>query len=82
MFGMLRAYYKAFDAEIKKNHQKWPQNDAAHQPPNNFDEIRNPYKEPSQYKEAEAETISWCAKRVNYLESKWGNNRPSVDTGN
>ena len=81
MFGMLRAYYKAFDAEIQKNHQKWPQNDAAHQPPNNFDEIRNPYKEPSQYKEAEAETISWCAKRVNYLESKWGNNRPSVDTG-
>ena len=80
MFRMLRTYYTAFDAEIRKNHQKWPQNDAAHQPPNNFDEIRNPYKEPSQYKDAEAETISWCAKRVNYLESKWGNNRPDVDT--
>ena len=80
MFRMARAFYTAFDGEIRKNHQKWPQNDAAHQPPNNFDEIRNPYKEPSQYKEAEAETISWCAKRVNYLEKQWGNNRANIDT--
>ena len=80
MFKMLNAHFADHDAEIKRNHQKWPQNDAAHQPPNNFDEIRNPYKEPSQYKEAEEETINWCAKRVNFLEKKWGNNRPNVST--
>ena len=80
MFGMMRKYFAIYDAEIKKNHQKWPQNDAAHQPPNNFDEIREPYKDPAKYKQAEAETISWCAKRVNFLEKKWGNNRADVDT--
>ena len=80
MFKMLNAHFTDHDAEIQRNHQKWPQNDAAHQPPNNFDEIRSPYKEPSQYKEAEEETINWCAKRVNFLEKKWGNNRPNVST--
>ena len=80
MFKMLNAHFADHDGEIKRNHQKWPQNDAAHQPPNNFDEIRSPYKEPSQYKEAEEETINWCAKRVNFLEKKWGKNRPNVST--
>ena len=80
MFHMMRESFTNYDAEIVRNHTKWPQNDAAHQPPNNFDEIRSPYKEPSQYKDAEAETISWCAKRVNYLESKWGTGRPNINT--
>ena len=81
MFNLMRVYFKDYDGEIQKNHTKWPQNDAAHQPPNNFDEIRNPYKNPSQYKEAEAETIRWCSTRVNYLEKLWGKNRPNVNTG-
>ena len=88
MFTMLNNHFKDHDGEIRKNHEKWPENDAAHtrvngQPVyyNNFDELRDPYKEPSQYKEAEAETISWCAKRVNYLEKQWGNNRPNISTG-
>ena len=80
MFHMMREYFTDFDCEIKKNHKKWPQNDAAHQPPNNFDEIREPYKDPAKYKQAEEETISWCSKRVNFLESKWGTGRPSVNT--
>ena len=88
MFDMLRKHYKNNDGEIQKNHEKWPENDAAHQRGadgtpvyyNNFDEIRNPYKDPAQYKEAEEETINWCAKRVNFLEKKWGNNRASVNT--
>ena len=79
MFKMLNAHFKDHDGEIQRDHQKWPQNDAAHVPPNNFDEIRDPYKEPSQYKEAEEETINWCAKRVNFLEKKWGKNRPNVN---
>ena len=80
MFHMLNTHFAEHDGEIQRDHQKWPQNDAAHQPPNNFDEIREPYKDPAKYKEAEAETISWCAKRVNFLEKKWGKNRPSVNT--
>ena len=82
LIKMAKSYYADFDCEIKKNHQKWPQNDAAHQPPNNFNEIREPYKDPAKYKQAEAETISWCAKRVNFLESKWGTGRANINTNN
>ena len=78
MFDMMKKFWKDNDGEIRKNHEKWPQNDAAHQPPNNFDEIRDPYKNPSQYKEAEAETLSWCVKRVNFLERKWGNGHANI----
>ncbi len=80
MFKMMNEHFEKHDGDIQRNHQKWPQNDAAHQPPNNFDEIREPYKDPAKYKEAEAETISWCAKRVNFLEKKWGSGRPNVST--
>ena len=80
MFSMMNESFSKYDGEIQENHKKWPQNDAAHQPPNNFDEIRDPYKEPSQYKEAEEETITWCANRVNFLESKWGKNRAAINT--
>ena len=81
MFKMMRTYFHDYDLEIKKNHTKWPQNDAAHQPPNNFDEIRNPFKNPSQYKDAETETFRWCATRINFLEKQWGQNRPNISTG-
>ena len=81
MFTLLRAHFNDNDKEIVRNHFKWPRNDAAHQPPNNFDEIRSPFKDPAQYKDAETETISWVAKRVNYLEKQWGQNRPNINTG-
>ena len=80
MFHMMNTHFAQNDGEIQRDHKRWPQNDAAHQPPNNFDEIREPYKDPAKYKEAEAETINWCAKRVNFLEKKWGKNRPNVVT--
>lgn len=80
MFKMLNAHFADHDGEIKRDHQKWPKNDAADMNINNFDEIREPYKDPAKYKEAEEETINWCAKRVNFLEKKWGNNRPNVST--
>ena len=80
MFRMMRQSFTNYDGEIQRNHYKWPQNDAAHQPPNNFDEIRNPYKDPAQYKQAETETINWCANRVNFLESKWGTGRANINT--
>ena len=77
----MRKYFKDYDLEIKRNHYRWPENDAASREYNNFDEIREPFVDPANYKEAEAETINWCAKRVNFLEKKWGNNRPNVNTG-
>ena len=80
MFRMIRKSFADYDGEIKRNHYKWPQNDAAHMPPNNFDEIRSPFKEPSQYKDAEAETISWLSKRINYLEKQWGTGRANINT--
>ena len=43
-------------------------------------ELRELYREPSNRKEAQEETINWLTKRVDYLEGKWGNNRPSVAT--
>ena len=78
--SMIKERFTVYDAEIHRNHYKWPQNDAAHQPPNNFDEIRNPYKDPAQYKEAEAETIKWLANRINYLETKWGSGHTNIST--
>ena len=81
MFQMMRKYFKDYDLEIKRNHYRWPENDAASREYNNFDEIREPFVDPANYKEAETETINWCAKRVNFLEKKWGNNRPNVNTG-
>ena len=80
MFHMMRQYFADYDAEIHRNHYRWPENDAASMTYNNFDEIRDPYKNPSQYKEAEQETITWCANRVNFLESKWGTGRANVNT--
>ena len=80
MFDMMRTFWSEYDGEIQKDHKKWPQNDAAHQPPNNFDEIREPFKDPAKYKEAEAETLSWCSNRVSYLDSKWSSKtRAKID---
>ena len=73
MIAMMKQYFSAYDLEIHRNHYRWPENDAASMTYNNFDEIRDPYRDPAQYKEAEAETIAWCAKRVNYIERSWGN---------
>ena len=80
MFTMLRTLYKNYDLEIHRNHYRWPENDAASMDYNNFDEIRDPFRIPAFYKDAEAETINWCAKRVNFLEKQWGNKRPDVNT--
>ena len=79
LFSMMNTFWEEYDREIIEDHTKWPRNDAAHQPPNNFDEIRNPFKDPKQYKQAETETLNWCAKRVNFLESKWGQGRANID---
>ena len=79
MFKMMKQSFTDYDKEIKRNHFRWPENDAASRTYNNFDEIRSPFDIPAKYKEAETETLNWCAKRVNYLEKQWGNNRPNIN---
>ena len=84
MFKMIRNNFKYYDYEARKNFQKWPEIKA--QDGDNVGtyfsgELRDVFKSPSRRLEAQTETINWCAKRVNYLEKRWGNNRPNVDTG-
>ena len=86
MLGMVNVYYKYFDGEYQKNFAKWPTTQASDQNVASYfngdgvsrGELRTPFVEVSQRKQAQQETINWLTKRVNYLESKWGNNRPSV----
>ena len=82
MFAMMRKYFTDYDGEIQQNHKRWPVNDAATNYEGSFDEIRDPFKNVSDYKEAETETINWCAKRINYLDKKWTPEagRPDINT--
>ena len=82
MFQMIRVYFKYYDYEARKNFQKWPEIKASDSQVGAYfsGELRDVFKDPSRRLEAQQETINWCAKRVNYLEKKFGGNRPNVDT--
>ena len=82
MFQMIRVYFKYYDYEARKNFQKWPEIKASDSQVGAYfsGELRDIFKDPSRRLEAQQETINWCAKRVNYLEKKFGGNRPNVDT--
>ena len=73
MFHMARDIFVDYDLEMVRNLNRWPTNNAAN-------ELRDPFKNTKDYLKARTETINWCAKRIDYLESKWGNGRASVDT--
>ena len=83
MFQMMRVYFQYYDYEARKNFTKWPEIKASDDNVGSYfgGELRDVFKDPKNRKNAQAETINWCSKRVNYLEKKWGNNRPNVDTG-
>ena len=83
MFQMIRVYFKYYDYEARKNFQKWPEIKASDSQVGAYfsGELRDVFKDPKNRKEAQTETINWCAKRVNYLEKKWGTGRPNVNTG-
>ena len=83
MFQMIRVYFKYYDYEARKNFQKWPEIKASDSQVGAYfsGELRDVFKSPSRRLEAQQETINWCAKRINYLEKKFGGNRPNVDTG-
>ena len=86
MLSMLNAFYKYFDGEYQKNFTKWPTTQASDQNVASYfngdgvnsGELRKPFVNVNERKQAQQETINWLTKRVNYLEKKWGNNRPSV----
>jgi hypothetical protein len=86
MLGMLNVYYKYFDGEYDRNFAKWPTTQASDNNVGSYfngdgvnsGELRKPFVNVSERKDAQKETINWLTKRVNYLEKRWGNNRPSV----
>ena len=82
MFQMMRVYFKYYDYEARKNFQKWPEIKASDSQVGAYfsGELRDIFKDPARRLEAQAETINWCSKRVNYLEKKFGGNRGPVDT--
>ena len=80
---MLEVYYKVYENERKKTFNKWtslPNPDDPNVSSYFSGELRDVFKQTSNRKNAEKETINWFAKRVNYFEKKWGNNRPGIDT--
>ena len=82
MFQMIRVYFKYYDYEARRNFQKWPEIKASDSQVGAYfsGELRDVFKDPSRRLEAQAETINWCSKRINYLEKKFGGNRGPVDT--
>ena len=82
MFQMIRVYFKYYDYEARKNFQKWPEIKASDSQVGAYfsGELRDIFKDPKNRLQAQEETINWCAKRINYLEKKFGGNRGNVDT--
>ena len=81
MLNMLDVCYRFYEGEYQRNFTKWPSIMPSDPNLNYFsNELRELYREPSNRKQAQQETINWLTKRVDYLEGKWGNNRPSVGT--
>ena len=83
MFQMIRVYFKYYDYEARKNFAKWPEIKASDSQVGAYfsGELRDIFKDPKDRLKAQEETINWCAKRINYLDKKFGGNRPNVDTG-
>ncbi len=83
MFKLMRNYFKYYDYEARKNFTKWPEIKASDDNVGSYfgGELRDVFKDPKKRKDAQVETINWCSKRVNYLEKKFGGNRPNVNTG-
>ena len=81
MLGMLDVYYKYFDGEYTRNFAKWTTTQASDQQVANYfngdgetrGELRKPFVNVNERKQAQQETINWLTKRVSYLDTKWAN---------
>ncbi|MCR5693197.1 MAG: CotH kinase family protein [Bacilli bacterium] len=79
MMNVAKTYYAYYDGEYAKNFTKWTTTQASDQNVASYfngdgvrsGELRKPFVNVSERKDAQIETLNWLAKRVNYLESKW-----------
>ena len=74
MLDMIDIMYTYYEVEYQKNFAKWPNvNPSNDQNLSYFaNELRNPFKQVSDRKAAQEETINWLTKRINYLNGLWG----------
>ena len=79
MMNVAKTYYAYYDGEYAKNFTKWTTTQASDQNVASYfngdgvnsGELRKPFVNVSERKDAQKETLNWLAKRVNYLENKW-----------
>ena len=82
MVTLANTFYKYYDGEYAKNFTKWTTTQASDNNVGSYfngdgvtrGELRKPFVNVNERKDAQKETINWLAKRVNYLENKWVSN--------
>ena len=90
MIKLAKTYYKYYDGEYAKNFAKWTTTQASDSNVASYfngdgvnsGELRKPFVNVNERKDAQKETLNWLAKRVNYLEKKWApeKNRTPLET--
>ena len=90
MIKLAKTYYQYYDGEYAKNFAKWTTTQASDNNVGSYfngdgvnsGELRKPFVNVNERKDAQKETLNWLAKRVNYLESKWApeKNRTPLET--
>ena len=79
MVKLAKTYYKYYDSEYAKNFAKWTTTQASDNNVGSYfngdgvnsGELRKPFVNVNERKDAQKETLNWLVKRVNYLEKKW-----------
>ena len=80
MLSMLDVYFKFYEGEYKKNFKKWTTTQASDNNVGSYfngdgvnsGELRKPFVNVNERKDAQKETINWVTKRIAYLDGKWG----------
>ena len=80
MVSFAETFYKYFDGEFQKNFQKWPTTQASDQNVASYfngdgvrsGELRKPFVNVNERKDAQKETLNWLNRRVAYLDGRWG----------
>ena len=90
MIKLAKTYYQYYDGEYAKNFAKWTTTQASDNNVGSYfngdgvnsGELRKPFVNVNERKDAQKETLNWLAKRINYLESKWApeKNRTPLET--
>ena len=79
MVKVAKTFYKYYDGEYAKNFAKWTTTQASDNNVGSYfngdgvnsGELRKPFVNVNERKDAQTETLNWLVKRVNYLEKKW-----------